>query len=145
MNPRYHVAVSFAISSTVYVFLNSLSAAMASFLAGVFIDLDHYLDFVLQYRSLNIKKFFGVFMPYPLIAKSYLFLHSFELLIVFWFIVYKFGLGLFWMGLVIGMTQHLIFDQLHNKYIRPYFYFITTRYLSGFKKERLFRAPNLGC
>ena len=144
MKPRYHVVVSFAISSAVYVFFNSLSAAISSFLAGVFIDIDHYLDFVFQYRSLNIKKFFGVFMPCPVIAKCYLLLHSFELLIVFWFIVYKFELGLFWIGLVIGMTQHVIFDQLRNKYARPYFYFITTRYLLGFKKERLLKSPHLG-
>lgn len=140
MKLQAHIVVSFTVSAMLYMFFNSLAAAFISFLAGVFIDLDHWIDYFLQHRNLNIKNFFNVCTHPSLLDKLYLLLHSFEFVIIFWLIIYKFEPGILWIAAAIGMTQHIIFDYLSNKaHTKSYFYFITVRFARRFRREHLFR------
>jgi hypothetical protein len=68
----------------------------------------------------------------------YLYLHSLELLIIIWLAVAIFGLGRFWIAFAIGLTQHIFFDICFNP-IYPSSYFISCRFLKGFKKRYLLR------
>lgn len=68
----------------------------------------------------------------------FLFFHSFELIFLFWFIIYKFKLGIFWIVFAVGLTQHFMLDILFNP-LYTYSYFLSYRIIRGFKKEYLLR------
>lgn len=108
------MAVSLVISSGVLYFFNSWIAAIASFLAGVFIDLDHLLDYYLSFGvNFNVKKFYlssskGQF------KKLFILLHSYEVIAILWIVIYTMDLGIIWKAIAIGFTQHLLFDLLVN-------------------------------
>jgi hypothetical protein len=57
-----------------------------------------------------------------------------------WFVITYFHPGIFWLGLAIGMTQHLLSDIIFNKDINPLSYFFVLRFLHGFKKEYILRG-----
>lgn len=140
MKVDYHIIASFAFSSCLYFYLHSFYAAVISFLAGIFIDVDHFIDYTFQYRSIDIKHFFTVFTRPYLLINYYLVFHSVEFIIIFWLVIFKFKLGLFWVSIAAGFTQHLIVDVLFNRHLMPYFYFFTARLLLKFKKDGLLKA-----
>lgn len=140
MRLRHHIIISFAASTLIYFSWRSFSAALVSFFSGVFIDLDHLLDYLLKYKKLNLRHFFAVFEPQRSgFDTYYLPLHSFELIIIFWLIVYKFSLGLFWSAFALGMTQHMAADFLKNRHLKAYFYFLLCRWAYGFSGKQLFK------
>lgn len=74
--------------------------------------------------------------------KLYLVLHSYEILIILWIIIYTAGPSVFWKAAAIGLTQHIILDQFTN----PVFilsYFFTYRLLNGFDKAMIIKEEKL--
>lgn len=109
-----HLAASSVISTGVFYFSNSWAAAIASFITGIFIDVDHFLDYFLHCGiNFDIKKFYNVCIDIST-RKVIIFLHSYELLALFWIIIYIFNLGFIWKGMAIGYAQHILFDQIVN-------------------------------
>ncbi len=134
MLPLRHVLASGSISALVWVYFKSFGCAAASFAAGVLIDLDHLIDYCASHgftwkaqaiydacRRINLKKLYVV-------------LHSYELIILLWIAIYVFSMSIIWKAVAIGLTQHIIFDQLTNP-INTFGYFFTYRIIKGFKKE----------
>ena len=72
------------------------------------------------------------------LKKLYLILHSYEIVIIFWAAIYIFSLGKLWQAIALGLTQHIVLDQLTNP-MRPFGYFFTYRFLKRFKKEKVLR------
>ena len=142
MKLQYHIITSIPISFAIYFYFNSISAALISFLSGVFIDIDHILDYILHGKfSLHLKDYY-LFSLERQFSKIYLFFHSFEIMILLWIIISYFKLNLFWIAFVIGLTQHLILDCIFNSYIvliNPLAYFFAFRAAKGFRKELLFK------
>ena len=104
---------------------------MIALLSGFFVDMDHILDFHLNYGfSRSYKTFYDTMMSVDL-RKIYLLFHSFELIILIWACILMFGLGKYWISLAIGMTQHLIFDRLTNP-VKPGGYFLAFRIINKF-------------
>ena len=102
----------------------SVTCGVASFLAGVLIDLDHLFDYYYTHPlTINPKKVYDACMEMNL-KRWFLFLHSYELITAFWVIIFFFGLSNIWKAVAIGFTQHLVFDQLFNP-INTYGYFLT--------------------
>jgi len=132
------VAASLVISSGVLYFFNSWIAAIASFLAGVFIDLDHLLDYYLRFGvNFNVKKFYlsassGQF------KKLFILLHSYEIIAILWIMIYIMDLGIIWIAIAIGFTQHLLFDVLVNSHrkIDKLGYFLLYRIKNKFIFEK---------
>ncbi|MEK6645812.1 MAG: hypothetical protein AABY84_03955 [Candidatus Firestonebacteria bacterium] len=136
MKLQHHIAVSIPISIGVGILFQSNQYAIISFLAGVFIDLDHLFDYFREYGfPWNLKKFFYRFHNH-LFKRLVLPFHAYENLIIF-------GAITFWttnpvlFSIMIGVSQHMIFDQLTNG-IKPQAYLITYRIFKKFDAPSVF-------
>ncbi len=114
MKLSHHVALSTIVSGILYVIFKSWSLAIASLISGIFLDLDHYLDYVFECGSpFQIKKFFHSTYEEKL-KKIYLVLHGWEwsiiLIIIGWFLNWNHWI----VGILIGYGHHMIFDALFN-------------------------------
>lgn len=126
MKLPYHAAVSLVLSALVWLWLRSIGAAVACFVTGVFVDLDHLPDYIRRYGArIRPRHLFQVF-EFEAFDNIFIFLHAWEwiavALIILWFIDGKPVLA----GALIGFAAHLIMDQLVNGH-GPWSYFLTFR------------------
>lgn len=130
------------ISTFVWIHFRSFGCAALSFVSGVFIDLDHLLEYFTHYKfTFSLKRIYCA-CARSRFKRLYLVIHSYELVILLWIAIYAFGLSNAWKAVAIGMTQHIIFDQLTNP-LRRYGYFMTYRIAQGFRKEKIVRIDPL--
>jgi hypothetical protein len=109
-----------------------------SFVAGVFIDIDHILDYYVNHRpTLDLKEIYNTCLSLNL-NKVRLWLHSYELIILLWCGIFLVNLSDPWKALAIGMTQHLICDQLVNP-VHIFGYSLLYRMSKGFDKNALLK------
>ena len=138
MKLHHHTALSLAGSGAVYLISSSFSAALACFLAGIFIDLDHFLEYFyfFGFRGFSLKGFFRAADEH-VYQKFFLFLHSYELALIFWIL----GLAVIrrpwaW-GFSLGFTLHIIADHIYNPCV-PASYLFSFRLRHRFEGERIF-------
>jgi len=142
MKPKQHIIASGIISYMVYMVTNSPLSALASFLAGVLIDLDHLIDYYLNYGlTYKIKEIYKAIEELQL-PKVYVFLHSYEVLVVLWGLIFLVPLNHVYFAIAIGMTQHMFFDQLCNP-LKPKAYFLIYRIANGFEREHFIEDSKL--
>ncbi len=72
------------------------------------------------------------------LKRLYLVLHSYEFIAICWCAIYAFSLSNIWKAAAIGLTQHIIFDQLVNP-VKPLAYFIIYRMINGFDKKTVLK------
>lgn len=128
----------------VYFGFDSFSAFISSLIGGIFIDVDHLLDYYIH-RGVNfrIRHFFNWCYKNQW-ETLIIFFHSIEFIFIFWLIISIFNLGIFWLGLAIGVTQHLALDMLGNRdMMNLYSYFFVFRFIKGFRKEYILREDYL--
>ena len=135
--------MSLVIGAVVYIYFESVSCAIASFLTGVFLDLDHVADCYMNHgRSFRLRDLYTYCREVRFKRLSLVF-HSYELILVFWVLIFVFSLGDIWKAAAIGATQHIFFDQLANIKHRKMDwrgYFLSFRLKNRFKKERIFKV-----
>lgn len=121
----------------VWAHFKSLGCAAISFLCGVFIDADHFFDYYSNHRTITfkIKDIYNAFSEMRL-TKIYILLHSYELAISLWAAIYIYSLPDLWKAAAIGLTQHLLFDQITNP-LNGFGYFIIYRIMKAFRKDLL--------
>ena len=137
MKPTYHVITSAGIALGVQAATHSWPAALGCFLSGVLIDTDHYLEYwVIRKKFPFHYKDLAEFCFDKKVGKQYLLFHAYEYLFVLWFLIYLFSLGKVWIGIAIGLTTHILFDQWTNP-IQPLFYFLTFRVQNEFDKTKI--------
>lgn len=103
-------------------------------LGGIFIDLDHLIDYFLYFKFsfFDIKKFLkGEYMKS---GKIFLFLHSWELVLLLYLISYLFMLPEI-AFLAFGMTIHLIIDNYKRH--KKAFYLIFYRAANNFQIRKI--------
>jgi len=138
LKPISHIISSGIIGAGVGAYYGSFECALISFIAGVAIDLDHFIDYYANHPfTLKLTRIYKILYDRNL-PRLYLILHSYEIIIFLWFCIYLFSMGPLWKAAAIGLTQHLIFDSFTNPLRWPG-YFFTYRLLKGFKKNLLFR------
>lgn len=134
------MAVSIIIGTAVYLYFKSLACGIASFLAGVLIDIDHIFDCYLNHGThFKLKDIYNYCMEVKFDKLTFIF-HSYELLAILWAMTLIFSFGNIWKAVAIGLTQHIIFDQIVNTHIRkmePLAYFFIYRLRNRFKKEEI--------
>lgn len=135
MSPTQHTVASGVTSAIFYAVHPSWSATAICFLSGIFIDLDHVLDLYLYKKRLflGLNDLFN-FCGREKGGKLYLILHSYELLVLFWIAIFMFRLDINWLGLGVGLSVHLILDQIFNP-MMPLAYFLLYRFKCGFIKK----------
>jgi len=137
MKPTYHIAVSAGLSAGVYAVTHSWPATAGCFFSGVLIDIDHYLEYMIIRKEFpfNYKELVD-FCWDRKVKKTYMIFHAYEFLGLFWALIYFLHLGVVWMGIALGFTVHLAFDQFTNP-VKPLFYCVTYRMKNNFEKPRL--------
>lgn len=114
MTPKYHLAASITISGILFLIFRSWGLAIASFVSGIFIDLDHVIDYIFEHGlHLDVKKFFHFFYGEQY-KKLTLILHGWEwpvlLVIASWLTDWNPWIT----GLTVGWGQHMLFDRFYN-------------------------------
>ncbi len=137
MKASYHVAVSAGVSLGFQAIFQSWPATLGCFLSGVLIDLDHYLEYYIFKKSFPYKyKHLLRFCYYGKDSKIYLIFHGYEYLMILWIVISFFHLSLLPIGIAVGLTVHIFFDQFTNP-VKPLFYFLTFRIYHHFEKTKI--------
>ena len=139
MMPAYHASISAILGVAFLIWFQSWLAALICFLCGVFIDLDHHLDYFfakgkLPWRYRDLVYYGATDKKH----KLYLIFHSYEELAVLWWCIYEFDLSIIWIAGATGLTVHLLCDQIHNP-LKPLTYFLSYRIYHNFDKKKLYR------
>lgn len=115
MKLKHHVAVSAVSSGILYVIFRSCGLSAALFITGVFIDLDHVLDYFLENGlDINTKKFFSFFYK-ERHRKITLLLHGWEWLILLGMLAKLTNWNLWVTGALIGYALHIVSDYFYSK------------------------------
>ena len=141
MKPVHHVMISTGVTAVFWWWTRSLPGSVVCFLSGIFIDLDHHIDYMLVKKKIpwNYREFEKYFSQHQYWGKPlYLFFHAYEWLILLWGSIFLYQLGPIWMGLAIGLTTHLIADQFYNQ-IKSFGYFFTYRCFHRFESQRILK------
>jgi len=143
MSPVSHIIASGVISSIFGLVTQSLQASLACFVGGIFMDIDHFFDYCLHHKKVICSfKELKDYCFHEREGKMFLVFHAWEIICILWIIVYYFQLGLFWIGLLLGMSAHLFLDQVCNDWqekthLLAYFGFFRLKH--GFKKKVIHR------
>lgn len=129
-----HILVSFLCMVIVYLIFDSIKLALTCLLVGIFIDLDHLIDYFIYFGlKFNLADFLkGLYLKS---GKIYLFLHSWELIVPLWIWGIYFKQETLAWAITIGFITHLLIDEYNRK--EPLMYFLTFRVLNGFKLEKI--------
>lgn len=139
MKPTHHVIISGGVSAVFALWAQSWGAVVACFLSGIFIDLDHHLDYFIFKKELPLSyKKLVHFLRHEHRSKLFLFLHSYEVLVLIWSAIFLLGLDLVWIGIAIGFTTHILCDEAFNP-ISPRGYFLTYRAKNRFARKVFFK------
>ncbi|MFA5059871.1 MAG: hypothetical protein WC676_04520 [Candidatus Omnitrophota bacterium] len=140
MSPAKHVIASGVTSVVFMVLFKSWAGAVACFLSGILIDVDHLWDFYLGTKkiSFSVQELDDFCSRDEKGGKLYLFFHSYEFLAVLWGIVFYSQFSPVLTGIVLGMSVHLLLDQITNA-VYPWAYFFFYRARFGFPQEVFFK------
>lgn len=124
MKLQHHIAASIIISGLLHAVFKSWTITTASFVSGIFIDLDHIIDYVITHgRRFDAKHFFRYFNNSEC-KKAIFILHGWEWLFILAAAAKLTGWNPLLTGVLIGFAQHLMLDQIFNKTsLLAYFFF----------------------
>jgi len=143
MKTTAHVCASAAAGGAAYALTGSPAMAVSCLLSGVLLDVDHLLDFwLLAEEPFTFKGFFS-WCHEQRWKKIYLVLHSYELYLLLLLAARLFP-GRALAGVLLGAGLHLLMDQVGNKALNKWFYFMTFRYRSGFSSGALVTGRSRG-
>jgi len=140
MTLKQHIIAS-GITSAYYAYVShSWLGAAACFLSGIFIDMDHWVDYCWIKKKIcwSLKELEDYCYHGNKEDKIFLFLHSYELLLTLWAAAFLFFNDPVWIGLVFGMTVHILLDQIFNG-VYPWAYFLFYRAKHGFPHKIFFK------
>jgi len=138
MSPIKHVAFSGMISGLFAFLTHSLGGTIACFVSGIFIDLDHVLDYWLAKKKFfctygDLDHYYGKDPKGQLI----ILLHSYELLGIMTALSFSFHYNKILVGLTVGLAFHMLLDIIGNP-VKPMAYFFVYRIFHKFQKAPIF-------
>jgi membrane-bound metal-dependent hydrolase YbcI (DUF457 family) len=140
IKPSGHIICTLSVSGLIYFIFKSRGPFLISLLAGIFIDLDHILDYYIQEGATLKFKNIYFWCGEREFEFIFLFFHSLELVLLLWVTISILKLGLHWIAFAIGITQHIILDMLFNKdMIYAYSYLLSYRIMRRFRSEDLLK------
>ncbi len=114
MRLEYHIAASTIISGVLYAIFKSWGLSIASLVSGIFIDLDHVIDYLIEHGlRFNVKKFFDFFYEEKH-RKIFLIFHGWEWLIILCVFAWLTNWNPWITGILIGCGQHMVFDFFYS-------------------------------
>ncbi|MFX0097694.1 MAG: hypothetical protein ACFE7E_08045 [Candidatus Hodarchaeota archaeon] len=145
MRPSAHILVSCTLAWICFIFTDSLIIALSVGVAGVLIDGDHLIDYLIFNGRLDKNAVGKLFSGdhFQESRKLFLPLHSYELLIPIWIIGSVFNLVLFSTWISVSFVTHLVLDQ--TTYApRALTYFLIYRAMNSFDLTLLNPASLIG-
>ncbi|MBX9691348.1 MAG: metal-dependent hydrolase, partial [Cyanobacteria bacterium] len=130
-----HIITSAGVASASYMRYKSKPAALATFLVGWLIDLDHLVDYVRAHGWRPNWKRFSEASHEKYSGKLYLPLHSFELLALFYIFFRGPSKQPYRVGITLSVLTHLLLDQKCNPGRKPFTYFLTHRIRKKFSAQ----------
>lgn len=141
MKLKNHIVLSIVISGFLFSITKSLSISIASFISGVFIDCDHILDYWREYGlNFDMNQFFKSYKTCRF-RKLFLIFHGWEWIFIWGIISYFNGWDKWMLGVVIGISHHMIADQIANS-SKVFGYFLLWRMYTSFERDRSFSIKN---
>ena len=133
-----HVGFSAIVSAALYTISRSWEMAASCLISGIFIDLDHVIDFFILYGwPFTFKKFFNVFYRELSFKQIFIVLHAWEWMILLFAASWITGWNPWFVGTLIGCGHHMIIDFINNGgYVRSYF--LIWRWRNNFDFETSF-------
>jgi hypothetical protein len=114
MKISHHVAVSAMVSSIIYGMFKSWGLTIASFISGIFIDLDHFIDYlILEGVHFNVNDFFN-FIYEERNNKIIFIFHGWEWSIVLVTAAWTTDWNPWVTGVLIGYGHHMFLDAFFN-------------------------------
>lgn len=145
MRLHYHTAASITISGMLYLMFRSGSLSAACCLAGIFIDIDHFIDYFRQKGwSLNIKDFFRTCNECQF-DRIVLLWHGWEWIVLFGLSSWLTDWNPWVTGMFLGIGQHTIIDAAANSsHLKTYS--LIWRWKKGFHFDTIFsnQRPYIG-
>ena len=139
MRLREHIILSSLAGGTGYFVSGSPMLALSIILSGIFIDLDHFVDYFSNFAvRFDVKDFFQRCHGYEF-RKFYVPLHSYEFIILL-AVIYCFYPADIVLGILVGSFIHIFADLFHNSVYFCTYSFIY-RLLNKFNNEKLFKPP----
>ncbi|MGH9550287.1 MAG: hypothetical protein ACRD3W_12975, partial [Terriglobales bacterium] len=136
-----HIITSAGVVLASYYRYRHRPAALASFLAGWLIDVDHVVDYVSAHGwKLNWARFSEAKHEHYS-GKLYLPLHSFELLALFFLFFKGPRRQPYRVGITLSILTHLILDQRCNPSRKPLTYFLAHRIRKRFDAAQILGVP----
>ena len=115
MKLEHHLAASTIISVVLYAIFKSWGLTISSFVTGIFIDLDHVIDYFGEHGlRFNTKDFF-LFFYAEKHRKITMIFHGWELLVILVVIAKLTNWEPWVTGVLIGYGQHMIFDYFYSR------------------------------
>lgn len=137
MRASHHVVISVAVSGVLLATRHSVALSAAVLIGGVLIDVDHVAEYLfIAKKPFSLRRFFATFYEGRL-ERVHIFLHSWELMFALLAAAILTGWNPLVAGLFIGMSCHLLLDQICNR-PRPLGYFLAYRALKGFSYRLIF-------
>ena len=145
MLPSRHIALSLPLGVSVGLFTQSTLAGILCFLTGVFIDIDHFIEYVIRnnLKNFNFKECYRSHTKWAKreeeirVERIYLVFHAVEIAFLLW-VSFIFTKYVYILSIALGYTGHLVLDMTGN-IVRPSAYFVTTRIKNNFKTIKLLR------
>ncbi len=114
MRLHYHSAFSVTISAILYMIFKSWGLAIACFLSGIFIDLDHFIDYLRENGwPIKLKKFFQVCYKCQF-DRIILLWHGWEWIVLLGIAAWLTDWNPWMTGALIGLSQHIVLDAFSN-------------------------------
>lgn len=137
MKVIHHIVISIGVSALVWAIFRSSTAALACFLTGVFMDIDHLIDYAVNYGlRFKVKHFFDAF-EYEAFENIFVFLHSWEFIVIYLAILWLIDWKPVAIGAVTGILVHLLLDHFFNDHSR-FAYFISYRLFHRFSAKHFY-------
>jgi len=142
VKPEGHLLTAAAASAGAYLATGSWEFAAGAFTGGFWIDLDHYVDYVLVERQWSLNPF--RFLAYYLgnrARRLVLVLHSYELMAAL-IVLALFLKNQALVGYILGAAMHMCLDIVYNHDLRHpvRFYSFAYRIAHAFEATHLLRT-----
>ncbi len=137
MRVTSHIKVSGILGLGVYAYTGETVSSVACFLSGWLIDLDHFLDWVMNFGpTLKHARVLSNFRMHRY-RRLYVIFHGWEYFIGLFAFHILYGLPPWVFYATLGGACHLALDQIYNGPKRPLAYFITYRLYQRFKASNI--------
>ena len=114
MKLEHHIATSTVVSGILYFVSKSWGLSIASFISGIFIDIDHVFDYFFEHKLFDYQEFINFFYGEKH-QKITLLLHGWEWLLCLGLATVITNFDPWIAGLSVGYGHHIISDYFYSK------------------------------